>query len=135
MARWIHVIPGIHGLISDRENAPEIRCRPSSMTSANISDGNKRSHPAGINAVIIHLLDGRRPQISGSATSNTLVPTSCPSRVVGNSEQDPLHTELIHPVIGEAATAPHTITYQPIIHSPDPLSTDPPTPLSKLRVL
>ena len=112
MARRIHVIPGMHGLMSDGETAPEIRCRPTSMTSANISDGNKRSHPAGMNAVIMHLLDGRRPQIRGSATSDTLVPTSCTSRVVGDSERDPLHSELIHPMIGEAATAQHTIIYQ-----------------------
>ena len=51
-------------------------------------------------------------KIRGSATSDTLVPTSCTSRVVGDSERDPLHSELIHPVIGEAATAQHTITYQ-----------------------
>ena len=88
------------GLISDGETAPEIRCRPRSMTSANISDDNKRSHPAGMNAVMMHLLDGRRPLIRGSATSDTVVPTSCTSRVVGDSEQDPLHSELIHPVIG-----------------------------------
>ena len=56
----------------------------------------------------MHLLDGRQPQIRGSATSDTLVPTSCTSRVVGDSERDPLHSELIHPVIGEAATAQHT---------------------------
>ena len=124
----------MHGLISDRENAPEIRCRPSSMTSANISDGNKRSHPAGMNAVIMHLLDGRRPQIRGSSTSDTLVPTSCTSRVVGDLERDPLHSEPIHPVIGEAATAQHTITYRPITYSPASLSTNPPTPLSTLRV-
>ena len=135
MARRIHVIPGIHGHISDGETVPEIRCRPSSMTSANISDGNKRSHPAGMNAVIMHLLDGRQPQIRGSAISNTLIPTSCTSRVVGDSERDPLHSELIHPVIGEAATAQHTITHRPIIHSPATLSTDSPTPLSTLRVL
>ena len=51
-------------------------------------------------------------KIRGSATSDTLVPTSCTSRVVGDSERDPLHSELIHPVIGEAATMQHTITYQ-----------------------
>ena len=135
MARKIHVIPGMHGYLSDWETAPEIRCRPSSMTSVNISDGNNRSHPAGMNAVIMHLLDGRRSQIRGSATSDTLVPTSCTSRVVGDSERDPLHSVLIHPVIGEAATAQHTITHQLIIHSPAPLSTDPPTPLSTPRVL
>ena len=131
----IHVIPGMHGLISDGETAPEIRCRPTSMTSANISDGNKCSHPAGMNSVIIHLLDGRRPQIRGPATSDIPAPTSCTARVVGNSERDLLYSELIHPVIGEAATAQHTITHRPIIHSPAPLSTDPPTPLSTLRVL
>ena len=112
VARRIHVIPGMHGLISDGETAPKIRCRPTSMTSANISDGNKRSHPAGMNTVIMHLLDGRRPEIRGTATSDTLAPTPCTSRVVGDSERDPLHSELIHPVIGEAATAQHTITYQ-----------------------
>ena len=135
MARRIHVIPGMHGHTSDGETAPEIRCRPSSMTSANISDGNKRSHPAGMNAVIMHLLNDRRPQIRGSATSDTLVTTSCTLRVVGDSEQDPLHSELIHPVIGEAAARQHTITYQPITYSPAFLSTDPHTPLSILRVL
>ena len=98
------------GIILIGETAPDIRCRTSSMTSANISDGNKRSHPAGMNAVIIHLQDGRRPQIRGSATSDTLEQASCTSRVVGDSERDPLHSELIHPVIGEAATALHTIT-------------------------
>ena len=133
VARRIHVIPGMHGHISDGETAPEIRCKPSFMTSANISDGNKRSHPAGMNAVIMHLQDGRRPQIRGPATSDTLVPTSCTSRVVGDSERDPLHSELIHPVIGEADTAQHTITHQPIIHNPATLSTDPPTPLSTLK--
>ena len=112
MARRIHVIPIIHGLISDRETIPKILRRSSSMPRANISDGNQRSHPAGMNAVIMHLLDGRRPQIRGSATSDTLVPTSCTSTVVGNSERDPLHLELIHPVTGEAATAQHTITHQ-----------------------
>ena len=118
MARRIHIIPGMYGLISDGETAPEIRCRPSSMTSANISDGNKRSHPAGMNAVIMHLLDGRRPQIRGSATSDTLVPTSCTTRVFGDLARDPLHSELIHPVIGEAATAQHTITHRTIIYKP-----------------
>ena len=54
------VIPSMAGLISDGENAPKIRCRPSSMTSANISDGNKRSQPACMNAVIKHTPDGRR---------------------------------------------------------------------------
>ena len=49
---------------------------------------------------------------SHHAPRYTLVPTSCTSRVVGDSERDPLHSELIHPVIGEAATAQHTITYQ-----------------------
>ena len=122
------------GHISDGETAPEIRCSPSSMTSANISDGNKRSHPAGMNAVIMHLLDGRRPQIRGSATSDTLVLTSCTSRVVGDSERDPLHSELTHSVISEAATAQHTIAHRPITYSPAPLSTDPSTPLSTLRV-
>ena len=122
------------GLKSDGESAPKIRYGPSSMTSANISDGNKCSHPAGMNAVIMHLLDGRRPQIRGSATSDILVLISCTSRMVGNTERDPVHLELIHPVIGEAATAQHTITNQPIIHSPAPLSTDPPTPLNTLRV-
>ena len=68
------------------------------------------------------------------ATSDTLVPISCTSRVVGDSERDPLHSELIHPVVREAATAQHTITDQSIIHSPAPLSTDPPTPLSTYRV-
>ena len=81
------------------------------MTSANISDVNKRSYPAGINANIIYLLDGRRPQIRRSASSDTLVPTYCTSRVVCDSERDPLHSELIHPVIGEVATAQHTITH------------------------
>ena len=125
----------MHVLISDGETAPEIHCRPSSLTSANISDGNKRSHPASMNAVIMHLLDGWRPQMRESATSDTLAPTSCTSRVVGDSERDLLYLELFHPVIGEAATAQHTITHQTIIHSPAPLSTNPPTPLSTLTVL
>ena len=64
-----------------------------------------------MNAVIMHLLEGQRPQIRGSATSDTLVPTSYTSRVVGDSERDPLHSELIHAVIGEAATAQLTITH------------------------
>ena len=135
MARRIHVIPGMHGNISDGENASEIRCRPSSMTSANLSDGNKHSHPIGMNAIIMHLLNGRRPQIRGSATSDTLVPTSRTSRVVGNSERDLLHSELIHPVIGEAATAQLTITNRTIIQSRAPQSTNAPTPLSTHRVL
>ena len=54
--------------------------------------------------------------------------------MVGDSERDPQHSELIHPVIGEAATAQHTITHRPITYSPAPQSTDPPTPLSTLRV-
>ena len=103
MAQRIHFIPSMHGLISDREIAPEIRCRPSSMMSPNISDGNMRSHPAGMNAVSIHLQDGRRTLLRGSATSSTLLPTSCTSRVVGDLERDLLHSELIHPVIGDAA--------------------------------
>ena len=57
------VIPSVTGHMSDEETAPEIRCRPSSMTSANISDGNKRSHHVYINAVITHNLDGRRLNI------------------------------------------------------------------------
>ena len=122
------------GLISDAETAPEIRSRPSSMTSANISDGNKRSHPAGMNAVIMHLLDGRQAQIRGSATTDTLLPTSFTSRVVGDSEQDLLHSELIHPVIGEAATTQQTIIYQQLLTAPATLSTDPPTPLNTLGV-
>ena len=126
MHKWSHIRRG------DRTRDP---LQTSSMTSANISDGNKRSHPAGMNAVIMHLLDGRRPQIRGSATSDSLAPTSCTSRVVGDSERDPLHTELIHPVIGEAATVQHTITHRPIIHSAASLLTDPPTPLRTLRVL
>ena len=123
------------GLISDGVTAPEIHCRPSSMTRANISDGNKHSHPTGMNAVIMHLLDGRRPQIRGSATSDTLVPRSCTAIVVGNSVRDLLHSELIHLVIGEAATTQNTITNQPIIHSPASLSTDPPTPRNTPGVL
>ena len=121
------------GLTSDGENAPEIHCRPSSMTSANISDGNKHSHPAGMNAVIMHLVDGRRPQIRGSATFDTLVLTFWTSRAVGDSGRDLLNSELTHPVIDEAASVQHTIPCQPIIHSPAPLSTDPPTPLGTLR--
>ena len=97
------------GLTSDGETSPEIRCRPSSMTSDNISDSNQCSHPAGINAVIMHLLDGRRSQNRGSATSDTLVPTSCTARVFSDSERDSPHSELIHPVITEAVTAEHTI--------------------------
>ena len=98
------------GLISDGETAPEIRCGLSTMTSANISDSNKLSHPAGMNTVIMHLLDSQRPQIRRFAISDTLVPTSCTSRVVGDSERDPLHSELIYLVIGEAGTTQHTIT-------------------------
>ena len=123
------------GLISDGETAPEIRCRPSSMTSANISDGNKRTHHGGMYDIIMHRLDGRQPQICGSTTSDTLVPTFCTSRVLSDSERDPLHLELINPVIGETATAQHTIIHQPIIYSPAPLSIDSPTPLHTLRVL
>ena len=48
------------GHISDGETAPEIPCRPRSMTSAIISEGNKRSHPVCMNTVIKHILDGRR---------------------------------------------------------------------------
>ena len=92
------------GLISDGETAPETRCRPSSMMSTNISDGNKRSHPAGINAVIMHLLDSRRPQIRGPAISDTLIQTSCTSRVLGDSERDPPNSELINLVISETDT-------------------------------
>ena len=61
---------------------------------------------------------GRRPGRNhlhpkeSSCTRNTLVPTSCTSRVVGDSERDPPHLELIHPVIGEAAPAQATITHQ-----------------------
>ena len=66
---------------------------------------------------------------------HTLVPTFFASRVFGDSERDPLHSELIHPVIGEAATAQHTITNQPTMHNPASLSTDSRTPLSTLRVL
>ena len=106
----IHVC--MNGLILDVETATEIRCRPSStMSTSNISDGNKRSHHAGMNAFIKHLLDGRRPQMRGSAISDTLIPTSCTSRMVGDSERDPLHSALIHPVIGKAATAQHTISH------------------------
>ena len=54
------VIPSIIGHISDRESAPEIRCGPRSITSVNISDGNKHSHPACKNAVIKNILDGRQ---------------------------------------------------------------------------
>ena len=122
------------GLRSDRENAPKNHYRPSSMTGTNISDGNKCSHPAGMNTVFMHLLDSRRPHIRGPATSNSLVPTSCTSRVVGDSERDPLHLELIHSMIGEIVTAQHAITHRVIIYSPAPISTDPPTLLSILRV-
>ena len=101
----------MQGLPSDKETAPEIHCRHSSMTIANISDGKKRSQPAGMNAVIMHLLDGRRPRISGCATSDALVPTSFTSRVVSDSERDPLHSELLHLVIGEATLAQHTVTH------------------------
>ena len=52
-------IPSMAGNISDGETAPELRGRPSSMTSANISDGNKRSHPACMKAVIKQILGGR----------------------------------------------------------------------------
>ena len=122
------------GIISIGETAPDIRRRTSSMTSAVISDGNMRSYPAGMNAVIMHLLDGRRPKITGSATSDTLVPTFCTSREVGNSEQDPLHSELSHLLVSEAATVLHYTTHQMIIHSPASLSTDPPTLCSIRRV-
>ena len=54
------IIPSMTGNISDGETAPEICCRPSSMTSANISDGNKCSHPACMKAVIKHILGGQR---------------------------------------------------------------------------
>ena len=96
-------------LISHGETVPEIRYRPRSMTYLNISDGNKRTHSAGMDPVSIHLQDSRRPQIRGSTISSTLVPTSCTSRVVGDSERDPLYLELIHPVIGEAATAQYSM--------------------------
>ena len=101
------------GLISDSEIIPAICARPRSMTSANISDGNKRSdwNPVGMNAIIMYLLDGQRPQLRGSATTNDLVPSSCSSRVVGDSERDLLQSELIHPVIGEVAITQHTITH------------------------
>ena len=125
----------MRGLISDGETVPEIRCRPSSMMSANISDGNKRTHPPGMNAVIMLILNGQLPQIRGPATSDTLILTSCTSRAVGDSDHDPLHWELIYPVIGEVSTAQHTITPRMIIYSPASLSTDPPTPLSILGVL
>ena len=69
------VIPSMAGLTSDGVNAPEIRCRPSSMTSVNISDGNKRSQPASMNAVICKgrgcrysRLDGTRARVKGQGT-------------------------------------------------------------------
>ena len=48
-------MPGMHGHISDGETATEIHCGISSMTSANISDGNKRSHPTGMKNVYFPL--------------------------------------------------------------------------------
>ena len=53
------VVPSMIGHISDAETTPEICCRPGSMTSFNISDGNKHSHPACMKAVIKHILGGQ----------------------------------------------------------------------------
>ena len=84
MARRIHVIPGMYGLKSDGETEPEIHCRPSSMMSVNISDGNQHAHSAGMNAVMMYFLDSWRPQITGPTTSDTLVLTSYTIGVVGD---------------------------------------------------
>ena len=67
--------------------------------------------------------------------AHTLLPTSCISRVVGDSQRDPLYLELIHAVIGDTATAQHTITHPTIIRSSALLLTDLPIPLSTLKVL
>ena len=75
-------------LTSDREKATKIFSKAISLPSTDKSDGNKRSHSEELNTVIMHTLDGLRPQIGGPTLSNTLVQTSCMSRVVCNSEQD-----------------------------------------------
>ena len=91
-------IPSMAGLISDGETAPEIRCRPSSMTSANISDGNKRSQPACMNAVIKHTQDGRRLGRRDPPHPTTLYRRPAPREWSAITP----HSEFIHPVIGEA---------------------------------
>ena len=48
--------------------------------------------------------------IESSCNSKHRWPISYNSRVVGDSERDPLHLELIYLVIGEAATMQHTIS-------------------------
>ena len=93
------------GHISNGENAPEIRCRPSSMTRANISDGNKRSQPACMNAVIKHTLDGRRLRIRDPLHPTTMYQR--PAHLEWSAITP--HLESIHPVIGEVgihATTP-----------------------------
>ena len=93
------VIPSMTGHISDRETTPEIRCRPSSMTSANISDGNKRSHPACMKAVIKHILGGRGLGIREPAYPTSMYRCSAPLEW---SAFKP-HSESTHAVIGEVS--------------------------------
>ena len=78
------IIPSMVGHISDGDTASEIRCTPSSMKSTNIGDGNKRSHPACMKAVIKHILGGRRLGKANADISNIHVTMSCTSRVVGD---------------------------------------------------
>ena len=92
------VIPSMAGLISDAENAREIRCRPSSMTSANLCDGNKRSQPACMNAVIKHTPDGRRLGRRDPPHPATLYRRPAPREWSAITP----HSEFIHLVIGEA---------------------------------
>ena len=104
------------GHISDRETAPEIRCRLSSIMRANISDGNTHSQPAYMNVDIERSQDGQRPQIRGSSVSNIHVLVSCTSRVVSNSARDPLYSELIHSAVCEVSI--HASTPRPLNDHP-----------------
>ena len=101
------VKPSMTGHISDGETTPEIRCRPSSMTNANICDGNKRSHPARMKAVIKHILGGRRLGRTRASISNIHVPTSCTSRVVCDYAALGVHSSGHR---SDSHTCKHTIT-------------------------
>ena len=101
------VIPSMTWNISDGETAPEIRCRPSSMTSANIRDGNKRSHPAYMKAVIKHTLDGRRLGIRDPPHPTSMY--RCPAPLDWSAITP--RSESIYPVIGDAGI--HADTTRP----------------------
>ena len=111
------VILCMAGYISDGETAPEIHCRPSSMTSVNISDGNKRLQPACMNAVIKHTLGGRRLGIRDLRHPTTMYQRPAPREWTAITP----HLEFYYLADGEAwsqASTPRPSNEYPLLSYP-----------------